>query len=553
MAILFTSQDSAEQIQIGGAETITSPTTGGVGPFPRYSIAREEMATGDGTYLNSKYTITITGTATLKSATSQNMLVQGERQRAVQGEALIKALFNKTTWPMHGNGVLEINSYGSSNNNKIKFLDARLISLDLPEQNDETAGVQNLEFSFVFEAYQYDKTENSDNAGASTLEDPSYYLSSAEESFELQLNEDQGAITGTLGNAPNRVYTLTHTLSATGTKKFTTAPADGVAADGAAWRQASQWVKTRLLSAPAAIAKDLMGNEDTDSFDPRVMDKTGTTDMGYDLTGLGAYNHIRQVQSDISAGSYSVTETWIISNASVSARHDLEVTVEGGEESPEIIVTVNGTVQGLDTNSSTTNTTAKYTNAQTALSTILSNTYTIANDTYGDSGHTGSLRNVVLSESLGHNKVVGAITFSRTYDDTSIDVTGAIRQDLTVNYDNIDGTQKVIAILGVLSRADGPIIQDMNTTKERTVSVSLDLTMDKSTRTTKPSATEGADTSSASQIWTLVSAYRPTNGHLQNKTENWNPRTGTYNLSVAWTFNEAYLADPTLDPPSDDD
>ena len=142
---------------------------GGIGPFPRYSISREEMATGDGTFLNSKYTITITGTATLKTATNQNMLVQGERQRAVQGEALIKALFNKTKWPMHGNGVLEIDSYGTPTDNKIKFLDARLTSLELPEQNQETAGVQNLEFSFVFEAYQYDKTENSDNAGASTL------------------------------------------------------------------------------------------------------------------------------------------------------------------------------------------------------------------------------------------------------------------------------------------------------------------------------------------------------------------------------------------------
>ena len=80
MAILFTSQDSQEVIQIGGAETLSSPATGGIGPFPRYYISREEMATGDGTFLNSKYTITITVTATLKTATNQNMLEQGERQ-----------------------------------------------------------------------------------------------------------------------------------------------------------------------------------------------------------------------------------------------------------------------------------------------------------------------------------------------------------------------------------------------------------------------------------------------------------------------------------------
>ena len=90
------------------------------------------------------------------------------------------------------------------------------------------------------------------------------------------MNEDEGAIVGLLGNAPYRVYTLTHTLSATGTKKFSNTPADGVVEDGAAWRQASQWVKTRLLSTPAAIATDLMGNADTDTFDPLEMDKNGT-------------------------------------------------------------------------------------------------------------------------------------------------------------------------------------------------------------------------------------------------------------------------------------
>ena len=552
MAITFTSQDDQQEIMIGGATTLGGDS-GGIGPFPRYSINREEMATTDGTYINSKFTITITGTATLKTATSQNMLVQGERQRAVQGEALIKMMFNRQTWPMHGNGVLEMDSYGASTANTIKFLDARLISLELPEQNDETAGVQNLEFSFTFEAYQEASTGSNDGkAGSGTSDDPTYLLSSAEESFELSMNEDEGAIAGILGNAPYRVYTLTHTLSATGTKKFEVSPADGLHDDGAAWRQASQWINTRLITTPAAIAKDLMGNEDTTTFDPLVMDKDGSTGMGYDLNSFGAYNHVRQIQSDIGAGTYSVTETWIISNASVSARHELEVSVESGEEQPETVVTVAGSVQGLDTNSSTTDTTAKYTNAQTALATVLGNAYLIANDTYGDSGHTGTLRNIVLSESLGHNKVTGTITFSRTYDDTSIDVTDAIRQELNVNYDNTDGTNKIVAILGVLSRADGPIIQDMHTTKERTVSVSLDLTMAKSARSSKPSATEGDDTATSGQAWTLVAAYRPTNGYLQSKTESWTPRTGSYNLSVAWVFNVDYTADPVPAPDDDD-
>lgn len=569
MAILFTSQDNSEVIQIGGAETISSPTTGGIGPFPRYSISREEIATGDGTFLNSKYTIAVTGTATLKSTTNQNMLVQGERQRAVQGEALIKIFFNRKSWPMHGNGLLTIDSYGASTTNKIQFLDAKLISVELPEQNDETAGVQNLEYSFTFEAYQIDENFNSSNSGASTLTQPTYLLSSAEENWEIQVNENQYTIDPVqadeddLNDTPSiRTYTLTHTLSATGNKKFTGTTANGVDTDGAAWRQASQWVKSRLLANPTTITTDLVGNTDTTSFDPDKMDKTGTTDMGYDLSSLTAFNHVRQVQSDIGAGSYSVTDTWVMADEPTkiggdpSFNHtiDLEVSEEAGEESPEHVVTVQGTIQGLDSRNSYDLTSTAYENARAAWNkwsgqTGIDAVYTVAKSVYSGSG---ALRNVVLSQTVGHNRNTGTITFSRVFDDTVIDIDNAIRQDLTVNYNNIDGTQKVVAILGVLSRADGPIIQDMNTTKERSVSVSLDLTMDKASRGAKPSATEGADTSSASQIWTVVSAYRPTNGYLQDKTENWNPRTGTYNLSVVWVFNESYVEDPTPDPPPSD-
>ena len=101
-----------------------------------------------------------------------------------------------------------------------------------------------------------------------------------------------------------------------------------------------------------------------------------------------------------------------------------------------------------------------------------------------------------------------------------------------MTYDNVDGTNNVVAILGVLSRAAGPIIQDMNTTRERKVSVSIDLTMVKTARTSKPST-----------AYTNIAApYKPTNGKEETRTESWSPTTGQYNLSVGWVFAEDYVA-----------
>ena len=86
---------------------------------------------------------------------------------------------------MHGNGLLQIAPYGGKGN-KIKFNDSRITSIELPEQN-ESAGVQNQEYTIQFEAYQdtSESTNPNDPAGTGSVTSPTYNLSSVEESWEL--------------------------------------------------------------------------------------------------------------------------------------------------------------------------------------------------------------------------------------------------------------------------------------------------------------------------------------------------------------------------------
>lgn len=197
------------------------------------------------------------------------------------------------------------------------------------------------------------------------------------------------------GNTPYKTWTLTHTVSATGLKKFSTGA--GLDTDGEAWRQATKYVGSRLVDDPKnAIVTDIMNNSDiVTEFGPFYMDKEGdSSNLKYNLSSdYKAYNHVRQVQNDQAAGSCSVTDTWVISELNQPVSHDIEISLEADPEAKGNTITVSGTIQGLSSNGIDTNTDDKYTNALSALSTVLGKAYDAANAVYTSSGLTKGLVN----------------------------------------------------------------------------------------------------------------------------------------------------------------
>ena len=105
-----------------------------------------------------------------------------------------------------------------------------------------------------------------------------------------------------------------------------------------------------------------------------------------------------------------------------------------------------------------------------------------------------------------------------------------ISETISVNYNNNENNIQIIALQPILERELGPVIQDMKTTKEKTVGVTVDLVMASNKRSVKPSA------------MTVAEAYKPTasaGGHgpfLTNQTESYNPKTGAYSLTLDWTY-----------------
>jgi hypothetical protein len=535
--ILYTSNQAATtRLSIGGTAALTSGIKGLVGPMPRYSINRENLSTGDGTFMGTKFTINVTGTALINSVDdNQDITVKGQRQSRVMGEAISSLQMLREQFPNQGTGKLEISPYGGLPNS-IVFNDAKLISIDLPEQTEESAGVQTLEYSFSFEAYEEDS--NNTNTGSSGRPvKPSYKLSSVDESWELAEADGlfyQSDAPSEANNNLHKTYTLSHTVSATGLKKYSS---PGVlATDGEAFRQAVLWVKTRLVSDPTVeIIEDLMGDTTffSSKFLPIEMNKPGATDeLGFNLkSGTPAYkgyNHTRSVSSDQNVGSYSVTDTWVISQESFESTHSLEFNFEGGASSEGVVVTANATFQGLSTLASDSTKIDKYAGALKTFGVIKPLIPNLAKKAYEDSGGVFSLNtDVKLSESVGHNKVAGSVTYSVSFNDYDRPkITDAVSEAVSINYNNDKGEQKLIAILQVIGRANGPIIQDIQTTQISSRTITVDAVMKRGSG--KPDG-EAA-----------ISSYRPigTNTFLTASTESWNPNTRAYNKSETWEFNQ---------------
>ena len=534
--ILYTSNQSAgTKIVIGGVSTMPGSSTGGViGPMPRYSINRENLSTGDGTFMGTKFTISVTGTAIIQSTDDgQDITIKGQRQSRVMGEGITLMQVLREEFPNQGTGKLEISPYGGLSNIMV-FNDAKLLNVDLPEQNEESAGVQTLEYSFTFEAYEEDS--NNTNTGTTGRPvKPSYKLSSVDESWELSEADSffyDFDIPTDENNTLRKTYTLSHTVSATGLKKYERPGV--IATDGEAFRQAVLWVKTRLVSDPRVeIIEDLMGDETffKSKFLPIEMNMPGKTDdLGFNLKEgtppYKGYNHTRSVSSDQNIGSYSVTDTWVISQENFESTHSLEFNFEGGASAEGSTVTATATFQGLSTLTSDNTKIDKYAGALKAFNIVKPLIPTLAEKAYKDSQGQFALRtDINSSESVGHNKVSGTVTYSVSFNDYELPkIANAVSENVTISYNNDRGEQKLIAILQVIGRAGGPIVQDIQTTQIRSRTIAVDAVMKRGSG--KP------DGESA------ISSYRPTTtSYLTSSTESWNPNTRAYNKSETWEFN----------------
>ena len=280
----------------------------------------------------------------------------------------------------------------------------------------------------------------------------------------------------------------------------------------------------------------------------------GIVDLHHAYQG---YNHTRTEQINQSAGSYSVTETFLL--ASGNAYENYNMSISSDINNPFISVSVDGNVKGLTPISPSG---AAFGGVDLTVST--SGAYDVAINKYmaiSNSGRFGigcdlykranasvavQLNSQPNSISLGMNENTGEITYNLSFDNrpTNI-VSGVLSENITVN-DTYPGD--VFAVIPVLGRPTGPVLQYIGGRTEYRRDVQLSLQMDYtkipygSTRNSllmkKPSVIEPT----ASQISKLLKELSPEGEQgvrkyfLAAPQESWSPKEGSYNISLSWTY-----------------
>lgn len=548
MAVTFKSHDTGLNFLIGGQSSLTGADAGHAGTMPSYDISREDMFLGNGTRVGAKYQITVVGVAT--SGTQDVTDTKGAAQAAIMNLARKDlATLNTPNAKQFGNGKLEIAPYGGYED-IISFNDARLVSVDLAEQDEETSGTQYQNYSFTFEAYQ--------NTSSGTSNDTAdWLLKEVSETWELSEGDELTYNDMKIGfeSEKYKTYTLSHTLSAVGIRKYDSSGQINQD-NGHAWKQAANWVRDRLAASEnlGSILEDLMGNSEEleTSFNPKLMNAAGDTKIIDLITdGYTVKNKNRTIDSNISEGSYSVTDSYTLVKGSVKAAATIETSIQSTVESDQPMqVTVNGSVTGLSSNDVNVITAGdKYsnaleeynklftTNAGGQASTIgQTKVYYVGNLAYQDFDTVGYKTGTLLTKTPvsfneNHDKIAGSITWSLTFTDAEEKLNGAYSSKVTASYSNHErGSVKPNAISVI---ANGPYVYIPGTTDEQTATFNVELKMMKNARTTMPNGESVIDPAPLTRLADKWEMHSP---KITSRTENWNPITGVYTLQLVYTY-----------------
>lgn len=264
----------------------------------------------------------------------------------------------------------------------------------------------------------------------------------------------------------------------------------------------------------------------------------------------GGFNHVRSVTPDIKNGSYSVTETWILSSG--DTLEDFEISTDISTNTALKTVVVNGSVRGLETLTypdPTGNSNTDFSFAETGVHTTK---YTAAKNKFNKvqdqlHGRAQSYSGLTLNTQprasrIGRNPVQGVINYAYTYDTRpSTCISGALSEVITIsnNYSN-----DVFAVIPVLGRAAGPVLQDINTITEtnRTLNVELVMPTPSACATNTAGMITLLNASPKSKVDNIVNAMSGALSSVYSQVfksednDNWNPTEATYSRQVSWVF-----------------
>lgn len=321
------------------------------------------------------------------------------------------------------------------------------------------------------------------------------FIESASEEWQIETNEDQ------LEGIGLQTFRLTHQVRAKGKRVHS----DDGSLPKQAWERARDWVLPRL------------------GLDTNIVASSG---IGNLPSYFGGYNHVRSESIGELDGNYSITENWIL--ASGGAIEDFDISVRNTSENSLTTVSIDGRITGLELRDANQQLlTSKYDNALAKFNSISGSIISKANLYSGK-----NINPRALSVSVGRNPIAGTISYSYELDDRPPNlVSGAISETISIQ-DSLDND--VIAVLPIVGRRRGPILQDIFTKRESTRTLTVELVMPVPTGTIR----QRMDANPSGTIEIIANEIAPTGYQVfqVENTHSWDIQNGRYSLNRQWIY-----------------
>lgn len=275
-------------------------------------------------------------------------------------------------------------------------------------------------------------------------------------------------------------------------------------------------------------------------------------------SGFIGFNHLRTESLDKGAGSYSVSDTFILAPSGHTALETYNLSIQSGRDNPFMKVSIDGNIKGL----SPMNASGYLASGANAVGT--QTPYDYAYGKYlqiSNSGHFGvgcdiykRANNAVAAKlnaqpnsiSMGVNQVNGEITYNLEFDNRPLNYfSGVLSESININ-DTYPGD--VFAVIPVIGRPTGPVLQYIGGRTEYKRDVNIEILIDytdmgynndrASFMLTKPSLNEPIRSQLAKLIYDVSPASEPyTRKYFLNApSESWTPKEGRYTLSLSWVY-----------------
>jgi len=361
------------------------------------------------------------------------------------------------------------------------------------------------------------------------------------DTWSIEVDESNGR--DIAGKFMPRFYRLSRNMTATGRDWYGVYYNDDYQSQKRkkAWEHARDFIKSSL---------DPSGGTYGDTLD-RVL----TSGLLNIPSGFVGFNHLRTENIDKAAGTYSISDTYILAPSSVKALETYNLSIQSGRDNPFIKVSVDGNIKGLSPMEASgylssgvpSGTPFDYAHSH-YFSISNSGQFGVGCDIYKRANNSVAtkLNAQPNSISLGINQVNGELTYNLEFDNRPLNYfSGVLSESINVN-DTYPGD--VFAIIPVIGRATGPVLQYIGGRTEYKRDVNLEILIDytdmgynndrSALMLTKPSLNEPIRSQLAKLVYDLSPASEPyiRKYFLNPPAETWSPKEGRYTLSLSWVY-----------------